>query len=97
VLAVSDLALIILAATDESFAHDGISPSASTTILELALSDSAAITSHLWSLKELLKNKLVGSKGFLRTTTNATRSIPTESNWPTHKRGDSFCAIPIEQ
>jgi hypothetical protein len=29
------------------------------------------MTSQLWSIKESLKNKLVGSKGFLRTITNA--------------------------
>jgi hypothetical protein len=40
VLAVSDLALIMLAAADESFAHEGINASASPTIPARAPSDS---------------------------------------------------------
>jgi len=44
---------------------------------------SLSITSQLWSIKGSLKNRRVGSKGFWPTITNATRSIPIESNCQT--------------
>jgi hypothetical protein len=56
----------------------------------VAAKSSLSFTSQLWSIKGSLKNRLLGSKKFLRTITSATRSIPTESNCPkVHETNES--------